>query len=648
MIYNNDLKSNILIGGWLVLFLAVIFAYAPGLKGPFVLDDFSTIVDLGNLGGVNDWESFTAFVFGGHSGPTGRPLALLTFLIDANNWPTDPWPFKRTNLIVHLINGALLGALIAQILNLLDFDRKDARWIALLSAACWLLHPFLVSTTLYAVQRMAQLSTMFIFMGLFAYLHFRSFVVTRPTKAYVGMSLSIATFTFLSMISKENGILLPLLCGVAEATIVASRRQHFPPLNRYWIFTLIILPSMVIAIYLGAKIFGDRFFETAARRDFSSYERTLTQPRVLFDYLRHWFVPELYTTGVFQDHFIKSTGLLSPVTTLLSAMLHFAVISIAIVKRRKWPLFAFAALFFYASHVLESTVLNLELYFEHRNYLAAAFLFVPVVVLLREKVSRHLFIVGMTSALLLFTGFTRYSATIWADYPSMVEASAHKAPTSARAQTQYAIDLYNAQRYEEALQVFDDAIQNVPVHRPLLLVNRLTMLCNRDSLTANEFERVSGVLSGLAYDPRSVRVYLELTSAVFDGRCPALSADNLRPMFVNMLQVSQNSSPQSLAYSEIKYFIGLTDIQLNHPARAVAAFEESLQANLRTDHAMTMANQLASNGYFEEALYMSGKALTQVEAAVREGNQTRRVSENEIMQFQAAMRSEMDAARGDD
>ena len=160
-IQGDRIKSRLLGGGWLVLFLIVAFAYWPGLKGPFVLDDFSTIIDLGRYGGVTDWDSFKAFVFGGHSGPTGRPLAMLSFLIDANNWPTDPWAFKRTNLIIHLFNGALLGVLITRILNVLDVDRTDARWIALISAACWLLHPFLVSTTLYAVQRMAQLSTIF-------------------------------------------------------------------------------------------------------------------------------------------------------------------------------------------------------------------------------------------------------------------------------------------------------------------------------------------------------------------------------------------------------------------------------------------------------------------------------------------------------
>ena len=39
---------------------------------------------------------------------------------------------------------------------------------------------------------------------------------------------------------------------------------------------------------------------------------------------------------------------------------------------------ALALLFFFLNHIIESTVLPLELIFEHRNYLPAMFLFLPI------------------------------------------------------------------------------------------------------------------------------------------------------------------------------------------------------------------------------------------------------------------------------
>lgn len=644
---NERLRTVAVIGSWVLLFLICIFSYFPGLQGPFVFDDFGSIAALGDFGGVRDWETFKAFVFGGLAGPTGRPLALLTFLLDATNWPADPWPFKRTNLIIHLFSAALLGALIARILNLLDFDRQDARWIALISAGCWLLHPFLVSTTLYAVQRMAQLSTLFVFAGLLSHLCCRSLIATNARRAYACMSLSVVLFTLLAMISKENGILLPLLIGVVEITVFSSQQPRPTALNRYWSFAFIILPSVLVMAYLGRYFFNENFFKIVPPRDFSIYERLLTEPRVLVDYLRHWIVPELYTAGVFQDHFTKSTGMLSPITTLLSVLMHVSVISLALIKRRKWPLFALATLFFYASHSLESSVLNLELYFEHRNYLAAAFLFVPLIVLLHKNVGRTVFFAAAACALLVLAGFTRYSATVWKDYPSMVEASARKAPTSARAQSQYATNLHNEKRYEESIQVIDSAIARTP-NNASLLITRSTILCNIGVLSDSDFEESAGILSAEVYDPRLIEQYTTFSTLVADRQCPNVSMDSLRTLFLNMLLVPNNSDPQSLQYSQIKYFIGLVEVRAGSPAKAVAAFEESLQARPGASHAMHMAALMASNNYAQEALYLSGMALQQLEQKGPGILSDTFISESDIRAFRATVKADLDAERDED
>lgn len=633
--------------GWTAVFLACVFAYWPGLAGPFVLDDFGSIAALGDRGGVRDWETFKAFVFGGHAGPTGRPLALLSFLIDGTNWPTDPWPFKRTNLVIHLVNGALLGLLTTMILRLLDVEQRNARWIALVSTAGWLLHPFLVSTTLYAVQRMAQLSTLFMFAGLVVYLYGRSLIATNAIKAYLVMSGAIGLFTLLAMMAKENGILLPLLVLVLESTVIASQKPRLAGLNRLWTTAFIVLPSTVIALYLGSKFFSESFFEVVAPREFSVFERFLTQPRILADYLRHWFIPELYTTGVFQDHFIKSTGIFSPVTTAISAVLHVAIIVLAIVKRRQWPIFALAALFFYAGHSLESSVINLELYFEHRNYLAAAFLFLPLTVLLQKNVSGRLFFATAAGVMLLLGGFTRYSATVWETFPSMVQASAYKAPTSARAQAQYATQLFNAQRYDESLRVIEQAIETISSDHPLLLVNRLIIRCQMGILSADDFDRVADKMSKSVYDPRSIKLYTSLTSSVIMGKCPEVTLGALRAMFAGMLQVPQNTNPTSLSYSQLNYFLGFVDVYAGEPDRAMASFEESLRARPGSSHAMIMAAHMATREYFDRALYLSEVALTQLDVEQQGILDRARVTESDIREFRRIVLADKAAVETD-
>lgn len=633
--------------GWCLLLLAVVFAYVPGLGGPFVFDDFGSIKPLGDLGGVRDWTTFKAFVFGGNAGPTGRPLALLTFLLDGNNWPTDPWPFKRTNLVIHGLNGLVLGVIVSQLGAALGYDRQKARVVALVTAGVWLLHPFLVSTTLYAVQRMAQLSTLFVLLGIAGYLKGRTFLNSNPRQAYIVMSVAVAGATLLAMLSKENGILLPLLIGVLEITVFATARHSSLQINRFWLWLFVVAPTLVIVLYLGEKVVRGDFFDVVMPRDFSMYERLLTQPRVLFDYLQNWYFPKLYTSGVFQDHFVKSSSLLNPVTTLATALLHVATIVIAFAKRREWPVIALAVLFFYASHLLESTVINLELYFEHRNYLAAAFLFLPIVVALYDRLSGVLFAVVSLAGLLLLTGFTHYSATIWADYPAMVEAAARKAPTSARAQAQYAVNLYNAGRYDESLAVANRAIENNP-DSAFLILTRSSIQCELGQLDDAAIRTISARIASQRFDPRAIALYTQIVNAVVTGRCPNATPMGLRTLFTDMLDNPDNANPKSLLYSQIQYLIGFLDASSGRPAEARDAFEKSLQARPGPAHSMLMAAVMASNQYFDNALYFSAHALERIEEQGDAAISKTRVRKSDVLEFRATVLAEKQAAESGD
>jgi len=633
--------------GWLVVFVVAVVAYWPGLDGPYLLDDFGSIAPLGDYGGVVDWQTFKLYVFGGSSGPTGRPLALLTFLIDGNNWPTDSVPFKRTNLIVHLLTGATLGVLVVNVLRILEFKPRDIRWIAFVTAAIWVLHPFLVSTTLYIVQRMAQLSTLFMFAGLALYLHGRLVTAQDARKGYTIMTLAIGGFTLLAMLCKENGILLPLLAGVFELTIVASQRRRLPALNRYWAGLFIILPGIVVALYLGERLTRENFLDIVPPRDFSIYERFLTQGRILVEYLHHWFLPKLYTTGVFQDHFIKSTGLLSPVTTALSFLLHIAIIALAFAKRRRYPLFALAALFFYASHLLESTVINLELYFEHRNYIAVAFLFLPLVELLYRKASLRVFAFTSLAVLVMLGSFTRYSATVWQSLPSMIESSALKAPTSARAQSQWARLLFYFERQEEALETIERAIENIPKDDPLLLTNRLYFKCASNSLDAADFRRDADKLAQMPFDSRALKAYNIFAKEVVTGTCPNIESEWLVSMFQRMLDLPRNGDPASLEYSHIQFLIGYTRMYSGLPGEALEAFGKSLDSRPGPSHAMAMAALLASSDYNVEALVLADRALKQFRKEVAEQpKRVHKVQESDILEFQDTVRADLAVQQG--
>jgi tetratricopeptide (TPR) repeat protein len=136
-------------------------------------------------------------------------------------------------------------------------------------------------------------------------------------------------------------------------------------------------------------------------RPFSLYERLLTQSRVIFFYMSLLFYPVSGRLSVDHD-FSLSTSLLNPATTLISCVAIFAMITTSLALYRRQPLITFAVLFFFINHLMESSILPLELVFEHRNYLPSMFLFVPVSLGLLKAISYFSYKRSMQSLVVVF------------------------------------------------------------------------------------------------------------------------------------------------------------------------------------------------------------------------------------------------------
>jgi Tfp pilus assembly protein PilF len=75
--------------------------------------------------------------------------------------------------------------------------------------------------------------------------------------------------------------------------------------------------------------------------------------------------------------FQVSTSLFSPLSTLLSILFILALLVMLFLLAKKHPLISFSILFFFLNHLTESTILPLEIVFEHRNYIPSMFFFLP-------------------------------------------------------------------------------------------------------------------------------------------------------------------------------------------------------------------------------------------------------------------------------
>lgn len=425
----------------LVLVLAItIVVYWSGLSGPLIFDDVK------NLMPVTDWLQgkigWASVVFGNGSGPFGRPLSMATFLLNTIVFGQSFWSLKFGNLLIHLINGVLVYAFFSALVRAGASTRttiRSASWLPLLGASIWLLHPLLISTVLYVVQRMAMLSTLFTLAAMIAYVNGRiALIEDRRRRAYVLLGLAVPVSVVLAILSKENGVLAPVLCGVIELfAFQPGAGQRRPRPSQIFIALSLALPVAVgIALVAGHAHVVVAGYEN---RPFSLTERLLTEPRVLWSYLASMALPEGPRLGLFHDDYVISRGWFDPVTTSLAIVGWIATVIAAWRMRRVVPGFALGVGIFLVGHALESTAFPLLIYFEHRNYLPAvgaiwAFLSLAAFAVdalgSRLLHARQIFGAAAVLLVVVLSAATAVRAHAWSDNRTLLEQSLRYHPDS--------------------------------------------------------------------------------------------------------------------------------------------------------------------------------------------------------------------------
>jgi len=589
-----------------LLLLLTCVVYWPGLSGAFLFDDISNLAVLGYYGRIDNWEALWLYLLSGFSGPTGRPVSTLSFLLDARNWPADPWPFKRTNLIVHLLTGLALYGFVRQVTRAMDLESRHAIQVALLTTALWLLHPLWVSTTLYAVQRMAQLSTLFVLLGLWLYVRTR---LKYPPALSAGVLLNSATaiglLGLLAILSKENGVLLPLLAITVEITVLAAyERRHKRTATRaflWWRAFLLGVPVAALALYMAQGL-PALFSADPGIRSFTPGERLLGQGLILWEYLRHIFIPRPYPGGLFNDH-ISVPG--DPASILLALVAWATLLGLtvfAFLWRTRWPALALAVLFFMAGHLLESTFLQLELYFEHRNYLPAALLGLPVAMFLvqsRWPASSTRLAIAVGLVLTLST-LTYMRADLWGKPFQQALKWSQVNPQSARAQHYLAGRWLETGNLEEAIRLNDRAMELAPDGLPWML-QRVVLDCR---LGLDPSTSIAHIEQSLTHGPRlGVGAREQLTQFVdfmLVGHCHGHTGPGQGLELIDRLGTLPGIPPTFT--TALHQRAGHAHLMLGEPEQAFQRFRESLTSTPDTGILLANAALLASYDAYQLAL----------------------------------------------
>lgn len=339
----------------------------PGLSGDFVFDDrvniqHNTALHVDTL----DQDSLETAIYSFAPGGGSRILAELTFALDYwRGGGLDPRTFKSTNIVIHALTTFVLVLFLRLLLQAAGWAQKRAMYAALLMALTWAVHPLLVSSVLYVVQRMQTLGTLFLVCALWAYLKMRLAQIEGSRSRQFGVLVGL--FWVLALASKEDSAMFPAYTLLLELTVLRFRAAQAALAHGlrkgYLVLTVIGALAYLLLVVPHYWSWG-----AYPGRDFSSYERLLTQGRVLVTYLGQICWPLPSRMPFYYDDLAISRSLLQPATTLPALLLIAGLLAIAWRLRQRLPLFALGVLLFFAGHFITSNVLGLELAFEHRNH----------------------------------------------------------------------------------------------------------------------------------------------------------------------------------------------------------------------------------------------------------------------------------------
>ncbi len=428
---------------YVIILFIISTIYSNSLSTPWQLDDPPNITNnlplfIDNLMPETLWQTLHAKPFA--PGALYRPVTNFTFALNWYIGQDNPLGYHIVNIFIHILTSLLLYQTIFLLFKspiLKKYSRQDAYNIALLTTALWAINPIQTQAVTYIVQRMASLAAMFYIWAIFWYLHAR--LSKTASKRLLNILLCILCY-FCAMGSKENAAVLPISILLLEFTFFPQSQDTFATNIRRILLGISCAIVLFAFYYIIQQNYITYLFKPIGSRPYTLYERLLTEPHIVLFYLSLIFYPLSQRLSVDHDVTIAHS-LFSTWTTVPSILLILALILFALTQIHKRPILSFAILFFFINHLIESTIIPLELIFEHRNYLPSMFLFMPVAAgllyLLKTYKNRnktiYAAIIIFIPLLLTTIGWNTYLRnSVWASEQSLWLDALKKAPNNAR------------------------------------------------------------------------------------------------------------------------------------------------------------------------------------------------------------------------
>lgn len=428
-----------LAGRFFLLFVPLLFTllgfllYFNSLDVPFYFDDAQNIET--NKSIQLEQITWSGLKQAAVSKTPSRAIAYITFALNYYFGGEQLDGYHVVNIAIHIINAILLFWLVQLTLQLpaLGINSRDAALVAFFTALLWLVNPLQTQTVTYIVERWNSLAVMFYLAAFLMYVRGR--LTLSPGwrwLLYAGCTVS----GVLGFFTKEITAVLPFFILLYEWFFFQDLKRPWSWRNLALIGVVMLVFVVIAAIYTGHyshyKALLSFELPEYNNRWFTLSERLLTEPRVVLFYLSLLAFPAPSRLNVEHD-FPLSYSLWNPPETFFAIAALLVLLASAIWLAKRERLLAFCILWYLGHLVIESSVIGLEIIFEHRSYLPSIGVFLLVVSLaFRVSIPHWMVAAGFCVLAAVWSVWTIERNAIWGDPVMFWSDAAAKSPDLAR------------------------------------------------------------------------------------------------------------------------------------------------------------------------------------------------------------------------
>ena len=261
-----------------ILFLAILGIYYATLPYPFLnLDDPYYINDnryIRDLTSTGIYRIFSRPIVDNYF-----PLQILSYAFDFQIWHSQPFGYRLHNVVLHVLNAALVFLLLGKIFS--------NNWISLLAALLFGLHPVNVESVTWVAERKNVLSMTFLLSSFLSYLYY---LEERRGTRKIGFYLATLFLFLLALLAKVSAVVLPILFCLFDLCFQKRKKWEIVKDKVPFLALAILFSSVTIWLYHSGQYLVDY-------HGGSPYTTFLAMINVFVEYIIYLIAP------VYLDHF---------------------------------------------------------------------------------------------------------------------------------------------------------------------------------------------------------------------------------------------------------------------------------------------------------------------------------------------------------